>query len=58
MTELTIKELHSILEELIKKGYGDHEFQISYDSDCVVTSIPNTVDPIICFDRVIFSDYR
>ena len=60
MTEkdLTIQELHSILTDLIEKGYGDNEFRLSYDSDCAYTTIPQSVDPIIGFDYVIFSDYE
>ena len=58
MTDLTIRELHSILTDLIEKGHGDSEFRLSYDSDCVYTTLPKSVDPIICFDHVIFSDYR
>lgn len=56
--DLTINELHHILTNLIEKGYGDNEFRLSYDSDCAWTSIPKTVDPIIGFDYVMFTDYR
>ena len=55
--DLTIKELYDILGELIEKGHGDSEFRISYDSDCVYTTLPESVDPIIGFDYVTFSDY-
>ena len=57
MTDLTIKELHTILTELIEKGHGDSEFRLSYDSDCVYTTLPKSVDPLISFDYVTFSDY-
>ena len=58
MTQLTIKELKDILDELIARGHGDSEFRIRYDSDCVYTTIPKTVDPVIGFDYVEFSDYE
>lgn len=58
MTDLTINELHSILTDLIEKGHGDNEFRLSYDSDCAYTTLSKSVDPIIGFDYVIFSDYR
>lgn len=60
MTEkdLTVRELYDKLKDLIEKGCGDNEVRIRYDSDCVYTTIPKTVDPIIGFDYVEFSDYR
>lgn len=58
MTDLTIEELHSILTDLIEKGHGDSEFRISSNKEGIVKSLPKSVDPIICFDHVIFSDYR
>ena len=60
MTEkdLTVKEMYDLLGELIEKGYKDNEVRLSYDSDCVYTTIPKSVDPIIGFDYIILSDYR
>lgn len=59
MTEkdLTVKELHDILHELIEQGHGDKEFRIRYDSDTVYTTFHKDVDPVIGFDYVEFSDY-
>ena len=56
--DLTVQELYDKLEELIEKGFGDNEIRIRYDSDTVYTTLPKSVDPVIGFDYVVFSDYR
>lgn len=58
MTELSIKELHVILGELIKDGYGDKEFQLYYDSETVYTTIPKKSRIFIFKKGVRFSDYE
>ena len=40
MTGYKIKELYKLLEALIDDGYGNREFQLSYDGDLVYTTIP------------------
>lgn len=58
MTELSIKELHVVLGELIKDGYGDREFQLYYDSETVYTTIPKKSRIFIFGKGVRFSDYE
>lgn len=58
MTDLTIKELKDILDDLIEQGYGDKEFQIFYDSETVYTSIPKDSKIRIEADGVRFTDYK
>ncbi len=58
MTELSIKELHVVLGELIKDGYGDKEFQLYYDSETVYTTIPKKSRIFIFKNGVRFSDYE
>lgn len=60
MTEkdLTITELRDILNKLIEKGYGDKEFQIYYDGECVYTTIPKNSKVRIMADGVRFTDYE
>ena len=58
MTEqLTIKQLHIILGELIKDGYGDKEFQLWYDGEIVYTSIPKGSAITLFKESVRFTDY-
>ena len=57
MTELTISELHKILTELIKKGHGDKEFQLYYDSEYVYTTITKGSKIRLLEDGVRFTDY-
>ena len=58
MTDLTIKELHEILTELIHQGHGDKEFQIYYDSECVYTTIKKGSPIRFIGNGVRFTDYR
>ena len=59
MTEqLTIKELHEILSELIEKGHGDKEFQLYYDGEYVYTTISKGSPVRILDDGVRFTDYQ
>lgn len=60
MTEkdLTVKELHDILHELIEQGHGNKEFQLYYDSECVYTTIPKDSPIRIFEDGVRFTDYE
>ena len=60
MTEkdLTIKELHDILHELIEQGHGDKEFQLYYDSEVVYTTIEKGSPIRLIGDGVRFTDYR
>lgn len=58
MTDLTVQELYDKLGDLIEKGFGDNEIRIRYDSDTVYTTLPKSLDPVIGFDYVEFSDYR
>ena len=60
MTEkdLTIKELHTILTDLIEKGHGDKEFQLYYDSEVVYTTIPKGSPIRFIGDGVRFTDYE
>lgn len=58
MTEqLTIKQLHTILEELIADGYGNREFQLWYDSETVYTSISKGSKITLINNAVRFTDY-
>ena len=56
--DLTIKELNTLLNELIKRGHGDKEFQIYYDAECVYTTIPRGSKIRVIDDGVRFTDYR
>ena len=58
MTDLTIKELHGILTELIDQGHGDKEFQIFYDGECVYTTIEKGSPIRFIGNGVRFTDYR
>ena len=58
MNNLSIKELHIILGELIADGYGDREFQLYYDSECVYTNIPKRSRIFIFKKGIRFSDYE
>ena len=58
MTELTIKELHKVLGDLICMGHGDKEFQIWYDSETCYTSIPKASEVTVTSEYVRFSDYE
>jgi hypothetical protein len=60
MTEkdLTVKELHDILYELIEQGHGDKEFQLYYDGECVYTTISKGSPIRLIGDGVRFTDYR
>lgn len=53
----TIKELYIILGELIADGYGNREFQLLYDSECVFTSIPKGSSITLMSKAVRFTDY-
>lgn len=58
MTEqLTISELHKIIGELIADGYGNREFQLWYDSETAVTSIPKGSAITLINKAVRFTDY-
>ena len=54
---LTIKQLYILLGELIADGYGDREFQLSYDSETVYTTIPKGSAILIFSKGVRFTDY-
>ena len=58
MTDLTIKELHEILTELIHQGHGDKEFQIFYDGECVYTTIEKGSPIRFIGNGGRFTDYR
>ena len=55
--ELTIKQLHTILEELIADGHGDKEFQLFYDSETVYTTITKGSAIRLLSNAVRFTDY-
>lgn len=58
MTEqLKIKELHKILTELIADGYGNREFQIWYDHETRITSIPKGSAITLINKAVRFTDH-
>ena len=56
--QVTIKELHTILGDLIECGYGDKEFQMYYDSETVYTTIPKGSRILIFKNGIRFSDYE
>lgn len=56
--QLTIKELHEVLGELIEQGHGDKEFQIYYDSETVYTTISKDSPIRLIGDGVRFTDYK
>ena len=55
-TEMTIKDLKEKLDDLIKQGHGDKEFQIYYDGETVYTTIPKGSAIRINDDGVRFTD--
>lgn len=55
--ELTIKQLHTILGELIKDGHGNKEFQIWYDSETAYTTITKGSAITLINNAVRFTDY-
>jgi len=55
--QLTIKELHLILGELIADGYGNREFQLWYDSETVYTTIPKGSAITLINKAVRFTDH-
>ena len=55
--ELTIKQLHTILGELIADGYGNRKFQLYYDSETTYTSIPKGSAIRLFSNAVRFTDY-
>lgn len=55
---LSIKDLYTVLGELIADGYGNKQFQISYDNESKYTNIP-IKSRIFVYNRAIrFSDYK
>lgn len=52
-----IKELYKILGALIDDGYGNREFQLSYDSDLVYTTIPKGSRVLVLSKAIRFTDY-
>lgn len=58
MSDLTIKELHQLLGDLIDGGHGDKEFQLWYDSETVYTTIPKQSRIIVFKKGIRFSDYE
>ena len=55
---LSIKDLYTVLGELIADGYGNKQFQISYDNETKHTHIP-VKSRVFVHDRTIrFSDYK
>lgn len=56
--QVTIKELHQILGDLIDGGHGDKEFQMWYDSETVYTTIPKKSRIIVFKKGIRFSDYE
>ena len=56
--QVTLKELHTILGDLIECGHGDKEFQIYYDSETVYTTIPKGSRILVFGKGIRFSDYE
>lgn len=57
MTEqLKIHQLHKLLGELIKDGYGNREFQLWYDNKTRFTSIPKGSAITIINTAIRFTD--
>ena len=55
---LSIKDLYTVLGELIADGYGDKQFQMYYDNESKYTNIP-IKSRIFVYNRAIrFSDYK
>ena len=55
---LSIKDLYTVLGELIADGYGNKQLQISYDNETKHTHIP-VKSRVFVHDRAIrFSDYK
>ena len=54
---LKIKELYNLLGALIDDGYGNREFQLSYDGDLVYTNIPKGSKILVLSKAIRFSDY-
>lgn len=52
-----IKELYKILGALIDDGYGNREFQLSYDGDLVYTTIPRGSRVLVLSKAIRFTDY-
>ena len=52
-----IKELYKILGALIDDGYGNREFQLSYDGDLVYTTIPKGSRVLVLSKAIRFTDY-
>lgn len=59
MTEkyYTVDEMYSLLGAIIADGYGDREFQLYYDSETAVTSIPKGSAVYLINKAVRFTDY-
>lgn len=57
MTGYKIKELYKLLEALIDDGYGNREFQLSYDGDLVYTTIPKGSRVLVLSKAIRFTDY-
>lgn len=55
--QLTIRQLHILLGELIADGYGDREFQLFYDSETVYTTIPKGSAITVMSKSIRFTDY-
>lgn len=56
--DITIKELHTLLEGLIEDGYGNREFQMYYDTDYAYTTIPKGSRILVLSKSIRFSDYE
>ena len=55
---LSIKDLYTVLGELIADGYGNKQFQLYYDNESKYTNIP-IKSRIFVYNRAIrFSDYK
>lgn len=55
---LSIKDLYTVLGELIADGYGNKQFQMYYDNESKYTNIP-IKSRIFVYNRAIrFSDYK
>lgn len=55
---LSIKDLYTVLGELIADGYGNKQFQLYYDNESKYTNIP-IKSRVFVYDKGIrFSDYK
>ena len=55
---LSIKDLYTVLGELIADGYGNKQFQLYYDNETKHTNIP-IKSRVFVYDKGIrFSDYK